>query len=367
MRIAIVGCGYAADFYAITAPNHPLLEIIGVYDRVPERQQAFADYHGFKGYESLDALLNDPAVEIVVNVTNPLSHAAVTRAALMAGKHVYSEKPFALDLGEAKSLVELAKARGLELGSAPCNLLSETAQTVWQAIRRGTIGTPRLAYAELDAGPLLRLPFQKWVSSSGAPWPYHDELVTGCTIEHAGYYLTWLTAFFGPATQVTAFASSIVPKGHLVADESELAPDFSVACMTFADGVVGRVTTGISAPNNQSLRIIGDEGVLEVADGGHFGSPVSVTYDPEGGDPVELPLVRDTGRLAGLGDHHNYDFARGVADFAAAVAGKGTSHLPTDHALHVLELTLTMANATEGVVAHPETTFAPVPPMPWAV
>jgi predicted dehydrogenase len=362
LRIAIVGCGYAADFYAVTAPNHPSLDIAGVFDRDPERQHVYAEHHGFKGYGSLEELLRDPSVDIVLNVTNPRSHAEVTRAALTAGKHVYVEKPIALDLDEALSLKQLADQRGLMLVSAPCNLLGEAAQTTWRAIRRGVIGTPRLAYAELDAGPVLRLPFQTWVSNSGAPWPYEDELRTGCTIEHAGYYLTWLTAFFGPVSKVTAMAASVVPKARLVA---EAAPDFSVACMTFADGVVARLTAGLAAPKDQSLTIVGDEGVLRVDDGGYFGSPVTVTHDPEG-TPEPLPLVRETGDLAGFSDYLHYDFARGVADLAAAVAGEDVSHLPTDQAVHVLELTLAIARATDGVVMNPTTSFAPVPPAPWA-
>lgn len=365
MRIAIVGCGYAADFYALTAPNHPSLDIAGVFDRDPERQHAYADHHGFKGYASLDELLADTSVETVLNVTNPSSHAEVTRAALTAGKHVYVEKPIALDLDEAIRLKELADRQGLMLASAPCNLLGEAAQTAWRAIRRGVIGTPRLAYAELDAGPILQLPFKTWVSASGAPWPFEDELRTGCTIEHAGYYLTWLTAFFGPVSKVTAFAAPIVPKAHLVTGDPEPAPDFSVACLTFADGVVARLTTGLAAPKDQSLTIVGDEGVLRVAEGGYFASPVTVAHGP-GGTPEPLPPVRETGDLAGFSEYLNYDFARGVADLAAAVAGDDVSHMPVDHALHVLELTLTIARATDGAVMVPTTSFAPVPPAQWA-
>jgi predicted dehydrogenase len=336
-----------------------------VLARDQRRQRAFCEHHGVRGYASLTRLLGDPAVELVVNLTNPVSHAEVNRAALAAGKHVYCEKPIALDLGEATALVRLAADRGLALASAPCNLLGEAAQTVWRTLRHEEIGTPRLAYAELDAGPILRVPFQTWTSVSGAPWPYRDEFRTGCTIEHAAYYLTWLTAFFGPARNVVAFAAPVVPNPYLAEMGAEPVPDFALACLEFAGGAVARVTGGAVAPRDHTLRIVGDKGVITVADCGHYESPVTITRDPDG-LPEPLPLVRTQGPLHGYDEVHTMDFARGIADVAGAAGGEGPCHLPADHALHVLELTLIMAGATGGVVTRPQTSFAPVPPLEWA-
>ena len=198
MRIAMIGCGYVADFYIQTLPNHPNLELTGVFDRDENRCRRFTKFYGLKSYDSLAGAISDPTIELIVNLTNPRSHYAVSKAALDAGKHVYSEKPLSLCLEEAEELVNLAERRGLLLASAPCNLLSETAQTAWKALREGRIGTPRLAYAELDDAVFF-LDYKKWVTESGTPWPFDDEFETGCTLEHAGYYLGWLTAFFGPA------------------------------------------------------------------------------------------------------------------------------------------------------------------------
>ncbi|MBO3744936.1 Gfo/Idh/MocA family oxidoreductase [Streptosporangiaceae bacterium NEAU-GS5] len=350
MRVAFVGCGYVADLYMATLPNHPELKLAGVHDRNPARQRAFTGHHDVSGYPSLEALLSDSSVELVVNLTNPGSHAEVTRAALLAGKHVYTEKPLALDVAEAEALVVLAADRGLRLASAPCNLLGEAAQTAWRAIRDGVIGTPRLAYAEVDAGPIPRAPFREWVSASGAPWPYEDEFTTGCAIEHAGYVLTWLTAFFGPVALVSAYATVAAPNPHV----PNPAPNFFAGCLEFASGVVARVTGGAVAPVDHSLRVIGDEGVLTVTDCGRYESPVLLGADP-------FPLVRTRGPLIGYDEIHQMDFARGVAELAA-----DGSHLPADHALHVLELTLVLAGATGGVTVRPATTFAPVAPLPWA-
>ncbi|MCZ7672783.1 MAG: Gfo/Idh/MocA family oxidoreductase [Chloroflexi bacterium] len=66
-------------------------------------------------------MLADEQIDIIVNLTNPHSHYAVSQAALAANKHVYSEKPLAMDYEEAKELVEMARRKGLYLASAPCN------------------------------------------------------------------------------------------------------------------------------------------------------------------------------------------------------------------------------------------------------
>src|SRR4051812_46761518 len=152
MRVAIVGCGFVADYYVRTLPVHPELELVGVMDRDAERAERFARYYSLSRYNSLDDLLADPRVEIVLNLTNPSSHYEVSKRALLAGKHVYSEKPMAMSFDEAKELVELAERAGRQISSAPCSLLGETAQTMWKALRDQRVGRVRLAYAELDDG-----------------------------------------------------------------------------------------------------------------------------------------------------------------------------------------------------------------------
>src|SRR6186997_2721777 len=96
MRVAIVGCGFVADYYIQTLPNHPGLELVGVMDRDPKRAERFARYYSLTRYDSLDALLADPLVETVINLTSPNSHYDVSKRALLAGKHVYTEKPMAM-------------------------------------------------------------------------------------------------------------------------------------------------------------------------------------------------------------------------------------------------------------------------------
>jgi len=210
MRIAFVGCGYVADFYIKTLSYHPEVELVGVYDHNPQRLANFSNFYSVDTYQSFDSLINDNRVDIVINLTNPANHYEVSKASLMAGKHVYTEKPLALTFAEAKDLVELAPQHNLYIASAPCSLLGESAQTVWKILREGEIGKVYLAYAELDDGMIHLSNPKDWKSKSGTPWPYKNEFETGCTMEHAGYYLTWLTAFFGPANVVTSFSACLI-------------------------------------------------------------------------------------------------------------------------------------------------------------
>lgn len=112
------------------------------------------------------------------------------------------------------------------------------------------------------------------------------------------------------------------------------------------------------ASNDQSLSIVGDDGVLSVADTGFFDSPVMLA-DRQDHERRIVPAVAD-GRHAGFDEYHRIDFARGVADLAGAIRARRAPYLPVDHALHVLELTLALARASGGLVMRPETTFAPV-------
>jgi len=373
MRIAIVGCGFVADYYLKTLPNYPELEIAGVTDRVKSRIEHFSAYHQVPTYESVQALLADPSVELVLNLTNPRSHYEVSKAALSAGKHVYSEKPLAMAMPEAEELVKLAEAKGLLISSAPCSLLGETAQTLWKALREQKVGQVRLVYAEMDDGLVHRMPYKSWISESGIPWPYKDEFEVGCTLEHAGYYVTWLTAFFGPAETVTAFSACLVPDKQTDIALEVNAPDFSVACIKFASGVVARLTCGIVAPHDHELRIIGDEGIMGIEDCWYYGSPVYIkrmlrirrkTFISPW--KQNYPLVRKPIKFGYKGSQQ-MDFARGVAELAAAVQEKRPCRISPQFSLHNNELVLAIQNALEtGAPYRLTTRFDPVEPMPWA-
>jgi predicted dehydrogenase len=368
IHVAMIGCGYIADHYVRSMRGYPSLRIAGVTDRDVDRAQRFGAFHGLPVYQSVDELLANQRVVIVLNLTNPRSHYIVSKTCLEAGKHVYSEKPLAMAYPEAKELVEFAEARGLHISSAPCSLLGECAQTMWKAVRENLVGRVRAVYAEMDDGLVHRMAYRKWFNESGAPWPYQDEFEVGCTMEHAGYSLTWLTAFFGPAKRVTAFSScQIADKEPSIAPE-RLAPDFSVAAIQLASGVVARLTCSIIAPEDHGLRILGDDGMLYTPDVWRYDSPVYhrrwVTIRRRTLlSPLRkrVPMLFERGRKLAHDDR-----GRGIAELAAALAEGRESRLSARFALHVTELSLAIQQAGTSAGAYEMTTsFEPIAPMSW--
>ncbi len=383
MRIAIVGCGFVSDYYVSTLPNYPELELVGMLDRDCERARRCAAFWNVPHvYETLEELLADKQVEIVLNLTNPRSHYEVSRACLLAGKHVYSEKPLATAFADAEELVRLAAQCGLRITSAPCNCLGETAQTLWKALREGVVGRVHLVYAELDDGLIHRMRYRNWINPSGNPWPYKDEFEVGCTLEHAGYYVTWLACFFGPARQVTAFASCQIPDKRTDAALDVQAPDFSVACIEFQSGVVARLTCSIIAPHDHALRIFGEEGILSCEECWNYGSPVYLKRRTKlslwaekhkllsllpGIGARRLPLVRRP-QFRSYRATHRMDFARGPAELAASIAENRPCRMSAEFALHVNEIVLAIQNPAQlGCPRTLVSTFAPPEPLPWAL
>lgn len=343
--VAMLGCGYVANMYRLTLPAHPELRLVGVYDRERSRREEMARLTGARAYDDLDALLADADAPIALNLTNPREHHATTRALLEAGKHVYTEKPIAMDADEAAALVDLAAARGLMLQSAPCTLLNPVARTVWRALRDGAIGPVRLVYAEMDDGMVPRAPTAKWINEAGVPWPAVDEFETGCTVEHAGYVLSWLCAFFGPVERLDASAHLLAPDktpGLAIAP----AADFTVSTLRFADGPVARMTNGVYADHDHRLVFWGDEGALAVADPRSDRSAVVLRryrtlrrrrYLDRG---RRLTLVGGRERIARYRGSQTRDFCRVIADMARALEIGGQPTLDPRLALHVAEVTL---------------------------
>jgi predicted dehydrogenase len=280
-----------------------------------------------------------------------------------------------MDLVQARELVDLAERKVLTLSSAPCSLLGETAQTLWKVLRRNIVGQVRLVYAELDDGMVHRMPYRRWLSSSGVPWPATDEFEVGCTFEHAGYYLSWFPALFGPALQVSAFAATLVSDKQTDLPLEVNAPDFSVACVTFASGVVARLTCSIIAPHNHSLSIIGDEGVLSTRECWDYRSPVYIQRQITIRRRTFISPWRTRYPLVGKGATsqayrraHGMDFCRGVAELTASIREHRPCRLSARYSLHTNELVIAIDRARQTASPYAMTTTVdPIEPMPWAV
>lgn len=367
MNIAIIGTGFVADYYMTTLVNHPRLVLCGVYDHDPVRLKQFADYYKVATYPDFAAILADEKVSIVVNLTTPENHYALSRQALEAGKHVYCEKPLAMRYEEAAELVAIAEQRNLILTSAPANALSPAHQLVAKTITGDHIGKPRLVYAQMEDGPVFRADWQKWRSVSGALWPGLHEFEIGCTLEHAGYALSWLVALFGPVTSLTAFAALAFPDKGPGTQSIVMAPDFSVACLEFRSGVIARLTCGLAAPRDRSLTILGDSGTLTVSDLWHHHSPVYLETTRQGrslrtklSERLEARLKRFLHGKPLPGRRLAYkakpvklpaypsqiDFAGGIAAQADAIERGGSLVSSGKIALHITELALALNNAS---------------------
>ena len=379
--IAIVGCGYVADAYRYCLDLHPnILKLIGCYDKDPKHLAAFTTCWGDKAYSNIDDVLTDESVEIVLNLTDPHNHYDVTKAALMAGKHIYSEKPLALAGQQAKDLMQLAKQKGLSLAAAPCNILGEAAQTAWRAIRDGKIGRVRLVYAELDDGMVHRANYKDWISRSGQPWPARGEFETGCTYEHAGYALSLLVAMFGPVRRVSAFSSLIIPDKGTEPVLENPAPDFSSGCLEFDNGIVARVTNSIVAPYDHRFRIIGDEGTIDITELWDYASSVILRQSPKGriGRVIErkwpylsgkkLKLVRKPPIGGGRSNKPTMDFMRGVAELAQSLRDNRSCKLSAELADHITEVTEILQHPDR--FNHPtvlSSNFPTIEPEAWAL
>lgn len=384
MRIAILGCGYVANMYRLTLGMHPELELIGVHDRERSRSETMARLTGAKAYPDLEALLADASVPLVLNLTNPSAHYETTKALLEAGKHVYSEKPLAMRLDHAEELAALAEARGLHLVSAPCTLLNPVAQTLWKAVREEAAGPIRLVHAAMEDGMVARAPTSKWINEAGVAWPALDEFETGCTVEHAGYVLSWLCAMFGPVERMTAHAEILMPE-KIPGIEIRPAPDYSVSTLRFASGVVARMTNGIYAEHDHKLALYGDDGVIEVEDPRSDTSDIRLRrYRTLRRRRFLSPMAKKIPRLGGAEKIAKYrgsqtrDFCRAIADMAKAIETGARPVTDARFALHITELTLASHFATHPTGAEagfaegismpyvPRNRFAPVEPLAWA-
>jgi predicted dehydrogenase len=403
MNIAFVGCGYVFDIYMRTRWAHAELNVCGIFDIDSARMSIVSHHYGFKMYSSFDALLEDPEVEIVVNLTSIRSHYEVIKRALEAGKHVYSEKPLTTDVEKTRALFALAQSRMLVFTGAPCNLYSDAISTIWKAIRDGAIGKPVLVYAELDDNPAHLMQLEKVQSPTGAPFPYVEELQEGCTIEHVGYHLVWICAMFGPAIAVTGFSRALVEHKTATPLFPSDTPDFSVGCISFANGVAARITCSWVAPRDHRLRVIGEQGEIRADNVFHDQSPVHLErFSRVSLSARKAYTIRTQpflGRVFGVGGHriplvrrwksHAVESERGVgrslkhkavswlrrreiyaqdkllgiAEMVRAMKEGQSQPMPPDFLLHLNELTLLIQGAgPAGVAKKPLTSFAKIEP-----
>ena len=190
--IGIIGCGNISAAYLKAARAFPILDVRAVADIIPAAAEARGAEFGVPA-TTVDALLADPAIEIVVNLTVPLAHVEVGLQAIAAGKHVHSEKPLGIDVAEARPLLDAAKAKGVRVGCAPDTFLGGAHQTCRKLIDDGAIGQP------LAGTAFFMCPgHERWHPSPG----FYYLRGGGPMLDMAPYYVTDLVNLLGPVARV---------------------------------------------------------------------------------------------------------------------------------------------------------------------
>jgi predicted dehydrogenase len=277
--IGIVGCGSICGIYLQNLGMFRRTRVVACADLDDAKARTAAEGCGARAVTVSD-LCSSPEVDLVLNLTVPHAHAEVTKLALECGKHVYSEKPLAVEMEDGAALVEEARRAGLRLGCAPDTFLGAALQTCRQVLDSGEIGQPVGANAFM-----LCHGHESWHPSP----EFYYEVGGGPMFDMGPYYLTALTSLLGPVAQVSGLArasfqqrtiTSEAKRGTVVKVET---PTHILGLMEFASGALAQITTSFDvwASELPAIEIYGTEGSLAVPDPNGFGGVVRVKRHDE--------------------------------------------------------------------------------------
>ncbi len=323
MRIGVIGCGNISGIYLEANERFSNLEIVACADIDLERAKSQAQKHGIPRAVLPDELLAMDDLELVINLTIPAVHAEVAHSALKAGKHVYNEKPLAIELSDARALLELAQSKNLRVGCAPDTFLGAGLQTCRKLIDDGVIGSPVAATAWMHSrGPDAWHPNPAFFYQPGA----------GPMFDMGPYYLTALVSLLGPIARVSSaarasFAERTAKSGEKIPVNT---PTHVASALEFQGGPIATLVTSfdIHPREHAHLEIHGSEGTLLCNDPNHFGGPIRLL---KGGtqDAQEIALT------------HGYDQnsrGLGVSEMVYAMAANRDHRASGALAYHALEV-----------------------------
>ena len=326
MKVGIVGCGNISDAYFNGCRAFPILEVVACADLDLSRAKAKAEQHAVSRAYEVSALLADPEIDIVINLTVPKAHAEIAVGALESGKSVYNEKPLALQREEGQHMLRLAEDRGLRVGCAPDTFLGGGLQTSRKLIDDGWIGEPVAATAfMIGHGSEGWHPDPEFFYQPGA----------GPMFDMGPYYLTALVSLLGPMRRIAGSVRISFPE-RTITSQPKFGTKFKVTTPSHVTGVVdfhsGPIATLIMtfdvwASQLPRIEIYGSEGTLSVPDPNGLGGPVRVKR-PGMDDWVEIPLI------------HNFTQPNrgiGVADMAHAIRSGRKHRASGQLANHMLD------------------------------
>lgn len=333
LNVGVVGLGKISSAYLSTFVQLGNVKVTALADLDTARAAAaLANAPGARALRTEELMAADD-VDLVLNLTIPAAHAEVARAALAAGKHVYNEKPLALDVAQAKDVLTGA-ANGLRVGCAPDTVLGTGTQTARHAIARGLIGTPVAANAT----------FARPGHESWHPDPeFFYRLGGGPLFDMGPYYLTALIHLLGPVRSVVGAASQSRAQ-RTIATGPRAGADFDVEVDTHVTGVLthesGALSTLITsfdvvASDQPRLEVHGSHGSISVPNPNRFDGEVRIQ---RAGEPDWQAIAPSAGYVAS---------ARGigVADLAKNLAHSRPHRASADVALHVLDVMQSLLTA----------------------
>ena len=326
-KIGIIGCGNISRAYFQGCGFFPNLEIAACADLNLALAQEKANEWNVPRSCSVEELLADPEIELVVNLTIPAAHASVDLQILEAGKHPYSEKPFAVEREDGLKVLALAKEKNLRTGCAPDTFLGGGIQTCIKLVDDGWIGTPVAATAFMMCAG-----HESW-----HPNPtFYYQAGGGPMFDMGPYYLTALIALLGPVRRITGSAR-ITREERMATGETTYGlnikvdvPTHVASVLDFHSGPIATLVTSfdIQSANLPNIELYGTEGSIRVPDPNGFGGPVLVNRRGSN-EWMEVPILHDSSE-PGRGV--------GVADMANAIKTGRPHRASGELAYHVLDL-----------------------------
>lgn len=327
--IGIIGVGDISGIYLKNIHERfPDLKVVGVCDLVRSKaEKAQEQYPDIKIYETDAELVADPEVELVLNLTRPREHFDVSKLALEAGKHVYTEKPLAVTWELGEQLNKLADSKGLTIGGAPDTFLGAGIQSCRTYIDEGLIGDVVGARCAM-----ICRGHEGWHPDPN----FYYEVGGGPLLDMGPYYVTALVNLMGPVRSVTARAQKAFPtrlitsqpkSGEVVPVESDTTIH---AILEFESGVLASlfVTFDVVYAEQAHFEIYGSEGTLRVPDPNTFGGPIEV-----------LKLGEDTyEELEVLPGYAENSRGLGLNDMVEALREGRTARAGQPQVLHALEI-----------------------------
>jgi predicted dehydrogenase len=344
--VGIIGAGVISDQYLSNLTRFPDVEVRAVADLDVARAADKAAQYGVARSGSVDDLLSDDAIEIVVNLTIPAAHVEVAERIIAAGRHVWTEKPLALNRADAEHVVARGEAAGVRVASAPDTFLGAGIQTALRRLRAGELGAVHSALTLMQSpGPESWHPNPDFLFQAGA----------GPLFDFGPYYLTALVQFFGPVARVQAVASTarterVIGSGPRAGERFAVTvPTHVAALYEFAGGGTASSIFSFDTRQGRTLfELSSSDATLAVPDPNTFEGELTLVH--EAGED-SFPSV---GAAAGRG--------MGVVELARAIRAGVPERASGRLALHVVDVMQTTIEAAEAGAALAVATTVETPP-----